>query len=136
MPKLYFYDVGLASALLGVQEPMQWDVHPFKGSMFENLIVVELLKQSFNSGQANNLYFWRNSVGNEVDVLIDNFNTIIPIEIKSGKTITNDYFKGINYWNKLTDNEGGKIIYAGNDYQKRSNNVEVIPYNKLTDYLN
>ena len=59
MPKLYFYDVGLASALLGVQNENQLKLHPFKGNLFENMVVVELLKQRFNKGKPNNLYFWR-----------------------------------------------------------------------------
>jgi predicted AAA+ superfamily ATPase len=133
MPKLYFYDVGLASALLGVQEAGQLEFHPFKGSLFENMVVVELLKQRLNKGKLNNMYFWRNSKGNEIDIVIDNFDELIPIEIKSGKTITNDYFKGLKYWNNLTGFSGGKVIYGGNDYQKRSNGMEIIPFELITE---
>ena len=135
MPKLYFYDVGLASALLGAQDANQLDLHPFKGNLFENMVVVELLKQRLNKGKANNLYFWRNSRGNEVDIVIDNFEELIPIEIKSGKTITNEYFKGLKYWNHLTGYKGGKIIYGGEDYQKRSDNFEVIPLDLMDEKL-
>ena len=133
MPKLYFYDVGLASALLGVQEAGQLEFHPFKGGLFENMVVVELLKQRLNKGKLNNMYFWRNSKGNEIDIVIDNFDELIPIEIKSGKTITNDYFKGLKYWNNLTGFSGGKVIYGGNDYQKRSNGMEIIPFELITE---
>lgn len=136
MPKLYFYDVGLASALLGVQDEDQLNIHPFKGSLFENMVVVELLKQRLNKGKPNNLYFWRNSRGNEIDVIIDNFNQLVPIEIKSGKTITNDYFKGLNYWNNLTGFTGGKVIYGGEEYQKRSHDFEVIPLTLMEKKLN
>ena len=90
MPKLYFYDTGLVCALLGVQNLNQLEFHPFKGSLFENMVVVEILKKQLNQGKSSNLYFWRNKTGNEIDVLIDNFNELIPIEIKAGKTITND----------------------------------------------
>jgi len=133
MPKLYFYDVGLASALLGVQEAKQLEFHPFKGNLFENMVIIELLKQRLNTGKSNNLYFWRNSKGNEVDVIIDNFDHLIPVEIKVGKTITQEYFKGLNYWNKLTNTSGGKVIYGGEGYQKRSQDLEVIPFEALTD---
>ena len=133
MPKLYFYDVGLASALLGVQEAKQLEFHPFKGNLFENMVIIELLKQRLNTGKSNNLYFWRNSKGNEVDVIIDNFDHLIPVEIKVGKTITQEYFKGLNYWNKLTNSSGGKVIYGGEGYQKRSQDLEVIPFEALTD---
>lgn len=135
MPKLYFYDVGLASALLGIQEAGQLEFHPFKGNLFENMVIIELLKERLNQGKSNNLYFWRNSRGNEIDVLIDNFDELIPIEIKSGRTITNDYFKGLKYWNHLTGYTGGKIIYGGEEYQKRSHNFEVIPLGLMDEKL-
>ncbi|WP_223550132.1 ATP-binding protein [Aestuariivivens sp. NBU2969] len=135
MPKLYFYDVGLACALLGVQNANQLELHPFKGSLFENMVVVELLKQRLNKGKLNNLYFWRDNKGNEIDIIIDNFDELMPIEIKSGKTITQDYFKGLKYWNEMTGFKGGKVIYGGEDYQKRSNGFEVIPLNLLTEKI-
>ncbi|WP_103866257.1 ATP-binding protein [Aquimarina sp. I32.4] len=132
MSKLYFYDIGLVSALLGIQNPEQLDVHPFKGSLFENLVVIELLKQRYNKGLSNNLYFWRNSTGHEIDILIDNFDELIPVEIKLGKTITNEFFKGLKYWNNLTGFTGGKVIYGGEDYQKRSNEIEIIPFQEIS----
>jgi uncharacterized protein len=131
MPKLYFYDTGLVCALLGVQNSNQLEFHPFKGSIFENMVVVDLLKKQLNQGKSSNLYFWRNKTGNEIDVLIDNSDALIPIEIKSGKTITNEYFKGLKYWNNLTGYIGGKVIYGGEDYQKRSHNFEVIPFDLI-----
>ncbi|WP_242203347.1 ATP-binding protein [Aestuariivivens insulae] len=136
MPKLYFYDVGLASAFLGIQEASQLELHPFKGMLFENMVIVELLKERLNKGKPNNLYFWRNSRGNEIDIVIDNFDKLVPLEIKSGKTITKNYFKGLNYWNNLTGFTGGKVIYGGEDYQKRSNGFEVIPLNLLAEKIN
>lgn len=135
MPKLYFYDVGLACALLGVQNANQLDMHPFRGSLFENMVVVELLKQRLNQGKPTNLYFWRDSKGNEIDVVIDNFKTLVPIEIKSGTTITQDYFKGLKFWNTITEHKGGKVVYGGKDYQKRSNGFEVIPLNLLSEKI-
>jgi len=128
MPKLYFYDTGLASALLGIQNSNQIDVHPFRGSLFENMVVVDVLKTRFNKAKTNNLYFWRDNVGNEVDLLLDNGLSITPIEIKSGQTVTKDYFKGLLYWNKLTDTEGGYVVYGGGMSQKRSTGVTVLPY--------
>ncbi|WP_240964564.1 hypothetical protein [Flavivirga algicola] len=60
---------------------------------------------------------------------------LIPVEIKSGKTVTSDYFKGLKYWNHLTGYEGGKIIYGGEDYQKRSHNFEVIPLDLINEKI-
>ncbi len=131
MPKLYFYDVGLATSLLGIQQTDQLNLHPFKGALFENLVIVELLKSRWNNGERNNLYFWRNNRGNEIDVIVDNGLQLEPIEIKSGKTITEAYFTGIKYWKKLTGEQNGTVIYAGDQTQKRSNGITVLPYNKL-----
>ncbi len=136
MPKIYFYDTGLAAALLGIQNSNQLDLHPFRGALFENMIIVDLLKTRFNKAKTNNLYFWRDNVGNEIDVLLDNGVTITPIEIKSGQTVTSDYFKGIKYWNKLTKKEGGYVVYGGTVAQKRSNNITVIPYYEISNIGN
>ncbi|NOZ45985.1 MAG: ATP-binding protein, partial [Chlorobi bacterium] len=101
MPKIYFYDTGLASALLGIENESQLMLHPQRGNLFENMIVGDFLKRRYNKGQLHNLYFWRNNTGNEIDLIWVSSNKKIPIEIKSGQTITSEYFKGINYWNKL-----------------------------------
>jgi uncharacterized protein len=131
MPKIYFYDTGLASALLGVQNSQQLDLHPFKGSLFENMVIVELWKNRFNQGKSNNLFFWRDNNGNEVDVIIENGVQLFPIEIKSGQTIQDDYFKGIHYWNKILQQSNGYLIYGGKEFQMRSNGIEVIPVNEI-----
>jgi predicted AAA+ superfamily ATPase len=135
MPKIYFYDVGLVSALLGIKNEKQLDLHPLKSNIFENFVIMELLKQEYNYGKSDNLFFWRNNSGHEIDVLIDKGLELIPLEIKAGKTITKEYFKGILYWNKLSGNNGGYVVYAGDDYQKRSNEIETVPFNKIKQYL-
>jgi hypothetical protein len=136
MPKLYFYDTGLAATLLGIQNNNQLDLHPFRGALFENMIIVDMLKTRFNKAKASNLYFWRDNVGNEVDVLLDNGLNITPIEIKSGQTVTSNYFKGIKYWNKLTKKEGGYVVYGGTMEQKRSNEIKVISYKNINRIAN
>lgn len=132
MPKLYFYDIGLALALMGVEEPSQVQLHPFRGAIFENMVVVEFLKQRLNVGKNPNLYFWRDNVGNEMDLLLERTNEIVPIEIKSGQTITSDYFKGLLFWNKMTDTQGGYVVYAGDTPQHRSNGIQVVPFRQIT----
>ncbi|MDQ8209510.1 DUF4143 domain-containing protein [Coraliomargarita sp. SDUM461003] len=86
-PKIYFYDVGLAIRLLGIESPQQLDTHPLRGALFENWVILELLKGRFNLGLLNNLSFWRNNTGHEIDVLMDRGGQLIPIEIKSGQTV-------------------------------------------------
>ncbi|MEM9051643.1 MAG: ATP-binding protein [Bacteroidota bacterium] len=130
MPKLYFYDTGLLCSLLGIQAENHLISHPLKGNLFENFIVGEFLKAQFNLGNRDRLFFWRDSKGNEIDLILDKGNGLYPIEIKSGQTITESYFKGLNYWNTMTNSSGGTVIYAGADNQKRSNDIDVISYFK------
>ncbi len=131
MPKLYFHDTGFVCALLGIQNPLQIQTHPLRGSLFENFVVGEFIKTQYNLGKQGQLYFWRDSKGNEIDLIIDKGDALYPIEIKSGQTITQAYFKGIDFWNKLTGTQGGAVIYAGNQGQKRSNGIEVQPWFKI-----
>ena len=131
MPKLYFYDTGLASALLGIQNPEQLDTNPYRGVLFENFVIAELIKKSFNKAQPHRIYFWRDNTGHEIDVIIESANSLFPIEIKSGKTITSAYFSGLSFWNRISQQEGGTVIYGGDSYQKRSNGIEVLPWNKI-----
>lgn len=133
MSKLYFYDTGLSSALLGIENPEQLQLHPFRGSLFENMVIVEFLKKRFNQGKPANLYFWRDSTGNEVDLIIDAVLSAIPVEIKSGQTITDDYFKTLLFWNKLSDNKKGYVVYGGSEIQKRSNGITILPYTKTDE---
>ncbi len=135
MPKLYFYDTGLAIALLGFENERHLETHPFRGNFFENLIIVEFLKRRFNAGNPGNLFFWRDNVGNEIDLLLADGNSIIPVEIKSGQTITNDYFKGILYWNKMTQTQGGYVVYGGSSSQIRGNGIKVLPISDIAKFF-
>ena len=131
MSKLYFYDTGLVCSLLGLQSSNQLATHPLRGSIFENFIILELIKSRFNAGQKMNLFFWRDRTGHEIDVLIEEHSTLIPIEIKSGQTITIDYFKGLNYWHKMTNTSGGIVIYGGKESQQRSNGIKLFPWREM-----
>lgn len=131
MPKLYFYDTGLAAALLGIENRQQLELNPFRGALFENFVILDLIKQRFNQAKSSNLFFWRDSAGNELDVLIDQAERLIPVEIKSGQTVTPAFFKGLNYWQKLTGEEGGYVIYGGNQMEKRSHGRTVLPYTDI-----
>lgn len=124
-PKLYFHDTGLACYLLRITDPLTLLTHPARGALFENLMINELTKNRFNAGKRSNLYFWRDQSGNEIDVLIDEGLELIPVEIKSGQTITRDYFKGLKFWEKLTGKSRGIIFYGGDANQQRSDGIAV-----------
>lgn len=135
MPKLYFYDTGVASALLGIENPDQLALHPFRGGLFENMVVIDFLKSRYNRGKPNNLYFWRDSLGTEIDLLVEQANSLLPIEIKSGQTITDDYFKSMSAWLRISGMEKGWVIYAGDEKQVRSNGITVLPLNEMERLL-
>lgn len=121
-PKLYFYDTGLASWLLGLRNEDQVHRDPLWGSLFENMVVIEALKDRLNAGEAAELYFYRDSEGNEVDLMLPLGRQLHAIEIKAGATINNDYFKGLKRFD--THHPGtlksACVIYGGEQHQKRS----------------
>jgi len=116
-PKLYFYDPGLAAWLLNIQNREHLAIHPQRGGLFECLIVGELLKDRFNRGLASNLYFWRNNLGDEIDLLLDQGTRLIPAEIKSGETLNADFFKSLHKWRKLSKDTKSPayLVYGGNE---------------------
>lgn len=130
-PKLYFYDTGLASNLLRIQHPESLDQHPYRGALFENWVITEFWKQKLNQGQRPNLYFWRDRSGHEIDLIEDQGVKLLPVEIRSGQTINQEYFKGLRFWERLTGIPGGRVIYGGNQNQKRSDGTEVISWKDL-----
>jgi len=95
-PKLYFYDVGLASYLLGIETPRQVLSHPLRGSLFENLVVVEALKHRFNQGKRSNLNFYRDSAGLEADLVLSVADRLIAVEIKAGATLSSSWFESLH----------------------------------------
>lgn len=97
-------------------------MHTFKGALFESMVIADLMKQYFNQGKRPSLYFWRDHTGNEIDCLIEHGTDLIPIEIKAGQTLSNDFFKGLSFYNQLAGNDpaSGYLIYAGTEQQKRS----------------
>ncbi|HAD03627.1 MAG TPA: AAA family ATPase, partial [Desulfuromonas sp.] len=131
MPKLYFYDVGLASWLLGIRTPEQMATHPLRGALFETLVIAELMKSRLHRGERPQLYFWRDSNGNEVDVLAELGVGLMPIEIKSGKTIARDAFNGLDKWQALAGDAAVNptLIYGGSDEYRR-NGVQVCGWTK------
>ncbi|MDO8662301.1 MAG: ATP-binding protein [Candidatus Omnitrophota bacterium] len=120
-PKLYFTDCGLAAHLLDIQNAKHIVHHPLKGALFENFAVAELLKARTNQGKNSNIYFFRDNIGNEVDILLENGATLRPVEIKLGMTISDDYFKGLRYYQKINQKNAVKpaLIYGGNEDQRR-----------------
>ena len=119
-PKLYFHDTGLASWLLSIETERAMNLSPMRGALFENLIVSEMLKTRYNSGRRNNLHFWRDRAGHEVDVVVDSGDKLIPVEMKSGQTVTTDSFKGLNWWKVLASEDDSFLVYGGDHSYQRT----------------
>jgi predicted AAA+ superfamily ATPase len=121
-PKIYFYDTGLACSLLGIESEQQLITHYLRGGLFESCILSEMQKYYFNRGYQPRIYFWRDKQGHEVDCLIEKATTLIPIEIKAGKTASSSYFDELRYLNKIVPSEpyNNVVIYAGDEDQQRT----------------
>lgn len=114
-PKLYFYDTGLLCALLDIQSPDQVSSHYLRGNIFESYVVSEYLKLRHHAGLRPNAFFWRDNTGNEVDLLLEEGHHLRAVEIKSGQTLNDDFFKGLKYFKKISSEpeEHFYLIYGG-----------------------
>ena len=134
-PKLYFYDVGLASYLIGIENARQIATHPLRGSLFENAVVAETLKYRFNKGLRPNLSFFRDSRGLECDLFYETARGIGAIEVKSGSTVASDYFSSLDRVAEIVPQVSAKaVIYGGADMQTRSD-CEVAPLSGVAGVL-
>lgn len=128
-PKLYFLDTGLLCYLLGIRSSKELEVHSMRGAIFEAFVVSELMKHFMNAGDVPPLYFWRDSRGNEVDVIVEDGTKLIPIEIKSGKTVASDAFAGLEKWLDLAgDTASEGILIHGGEQAYRRGQVTVQPW--------
>ena len=128
-PKLYFTDTGLAAHLLGLGTAEQAERDPLRGGLFENLIITEVAKAFWNQGVQPDLYFYRDSHGNEVDLLIRRGRDLIPVEIKSGATFSEEFLRGIRRFyaaRETGEKQGGFVVYAG---ERRMNVGNVTAFN-------
>jgi len=124
-PKIYFTDVGLVSYLLGIENAEQVSRDPLLGGLFENMVVIEAVKTRLNKGLDPNLYFFRDSNGNEVDLIFNKRTGLIPIEIKAAMTHHPKLTKGISYFQELNKKvKSGYLIYSGSlTFESKTINV-------------
>jgi predicted AAA+ superfamily ATPase len=128
-PKIYFYDVGLACWLLGIKTVEQLQHHPLRGALFENLVVLEVLKSLRNQGLRDPLYFFRDSNGLEIDLLLDHADGLQLVEVKASQTVSAALFKNLRTVSSLLGDrvKTQHLIYGGAERQDRTG-VEVLPY--------
>jgi predicted AAA+ superfamily ATPase len=114
-PKIFFTDVGLAAFLLGIHTAEQAYRDPLRGSLYENLVIADIMKGAMNRGIRHEFYFFRDSHGNEIDLLIRKQGRLIPVEIKSAGTFSTDFVKGLNWFQALgvKGTASGAVLYNG-----------------------
>lgn len=136
MPKLYFLDTGLACYLLGIKSPEQLSRDKMRGALFENFVVTEALKQRYNQGKESNLYFYRDSNQNEIDLLLKRNTRLYGIEIKSSMTYHKDFekaLKRIDEWVKAPV-DGKAVVYAGN-FENTAGEIKLLNYTNMDEVL-
>jgi len=135
-PKLYFCDTGLASYLLDIENEKLLMRDKMRGHLFENFIITEALKFRYNQGKESNLYFVRDSNGNEVDLILKHGDSFKCIEVKSSQTYNSEFEKGLKsvdsiLGDRITDKA---IIYAG-DYENTEGKIKLINYKNISDWI-
>ncbi len=131
-PKLYLTDTGILCSLLGIQNKNQLENHPLKGSIFENFVILEYLKQKNSSIENSFFYYWRSISGVEIDLIIEKNGILTPIEIKSGTTYHEKWWKNIFDWQAFSKTEApGLIVYGGLENHSFSDGRKVVSYNSI-----
>jgi hypothetical protein len=122
-PKLHFLDTGLLCYLLGLRRPDDLALHPLRGAIFETFVVAELRKAFLHLGQRPRLFFWRDSAGREVDILLDLGTRRIPVEVKTSETVLRDAVRGLDRYLDLSGDPTGVLVYGGAESFERGRHV-------------
>ncbi len=135
-PKLYFTDTGLACYLLGIESARQLARDKMRGALFENFIVMEAMKRRYNQGKESNLYFYRDSHQNEIDLILKNSSGLTGIEIKSSMTFHADFEKSLKQMDGWVNEPvlGKAVIYAGS-LENSAGEIKLLNYTNLHDVL-
>jgi predicted AAA+ superfamily ATPase len=131
-PKLYFYDTGLLCYLLKIIKADQILTHPLKGSLFENMMIAEYVKRMYHKNLIQDIWFWRDAAGHEVDLIVQDGSTLNIIEIKSTQTVMPDLFRGLQFFEQHSKKDKliKTLVYTGTDFQKRSM-ADVLPWKEF-----
>lgn len=130
-PKIYFLDSGLLCYLLGIRTAADLVSHASRGAVFETFVVSELLKIHWHQAIEPQIYFWRDSTGHEVDLIMERGGKPVAIEIKSGATVATDFYDGLKYWRQLAGAEAPAALIYGGDAQFVRQGVNTYPWSVL-----
>jgi uncharacterized protein len=135
-PKLYFHDVGLAAWLVGIRQREHLATHPLRGHLFENLAVLEVLKTYTNAGLRPDLHYYRDSAGNEADIVLEDGQRLLLLEVKSAKTVAADAMRAVATVRRALGyrETWSALIYDGTEAQRRTD-FDVVPCRQLQRWL-
>lgn len=134
-PKYYFVDVGLLCFILGISKEEQVVRDPLVGNIFENLVILECLKSRFNKGLSGDLYFYRDSNGNEVDLIIHHGRNLIPVEIKSSSTFSSKQISGLKHFSELSHQVSKSYLVYNGSNKVLSDNIHVLNFSNIESIL-
>ena len=132
-PKYYFFDTGLLAFMLGIEKASQVSRDPLLGHVFENMVVIECLKTRTNAGKLPNLYFFRDSNGNEVDILFQNGRELTAIEVKSSATYKTTLLKGLKRISSLSPQVTRRYLVYSGDYFEFSDGITALKYDQVSE---
>lgn len=133
-PKLYFYDTGLLCHLLGIKSTASLQRHNAYGAIFENWVISEIRKNNFNAGQNEGMYYFRDSAGNEIDLITESGDEPRAIEIKASSKTDIDMFRGLKYWQKYKPKSQCILMHKGNTHKIVSETLSVVPWNEVVNF--
>lgn len=135
-PKIYFYDTGLACSLLQIKDAEMIKTHYLYGSLFENMVIAEIVKKQHHKGMQPTVYYWRESNGTEIDCIVEKGNKeLMAIEIKGGATFNKDYLKNLRNFPAKDTKVIKKLIYTAEDNMTLVD-TQLISWTNFPDFLN
>lgn len=130
-PKLYFYDTGLLCALLNISSKDGLKNHSMIGAIFENWCIAEIKKNKCNRGENNGIFYFRDNLGNEIDLIIEKETGPLAIEIKSAKKPDRNLLSGLKYWKKYQPGSLGILLYQGKNAETENNEINYISWEEI-----
>lgn len=135
-PKLYFYDTGIVAYLLGIEKKEELVLSKYKGALFENFGILEILKNYKNSGVKYPFYFWRDSNGNEIDLIIERGNKVKFIEMKASETVKSEFIKSLHYLDNIKDDlEIEHFLFNTMDETQKRTNETILSWKDANKVL-
>jgi uncharacterized protein len=134
-PKLYFYDTGLVCHLLGMKSITALKKSDSYGHIFENWVITEIRKNNFNAGLHEGMYYFRDSVGNEVDLITEKDGEVLAIEIKAGTKVNSNMFRGLQYWQKNQPKSQCILVHGGGSNEMITESMSVVPWTEVANML-